>query len=220
MSRYVAENGAVDARFARLMVGLGETLGVKVDESRHRAYAKLLGDVEWSDLCAAFGRAGRERASGFFPSPGELRRYVAPTEDDAAVLAWMGFSQAASRAGAYGSLEVEDGAAAEALSVVFGSWPAFCGSSEGPELATRRQEFMAAYRNARRRNAKPKRLAGLCEQSDARGALSPAVWIARLALDGSVIHERGHKELSGGHEQARLSEGADAQAAQSQAPQA
>ena len=102
--------------------------------------------------------------------------------------------------GAYQSIELEDGAAAEALLAVFGSWPSFCEMEEGPALALKRQEFMAAYRQAVRRKTEARRLPGICESDGTYpGAeLALRVWKGRIGRDGRVMVARDAGRLAGG----------------------
>ena len=150
--------------FGALMVESGEATGTKLTATRIRVYAADLADLDPLAVVAAFRRVRRE-GSGFFPSVSEIRRQVEATPDDAALLAWTALERAADEVGAYRALEVWDAAAAVAVEAVFGSWPAFCACERGPELAQRRQQFMVAYREARRRVperlAEPRRLPGL-----------------------------------------------------------
>lgn len=146
--------------FAALMVTLAESWGAKLTEARIRLYAAALADVPEPQLRLAAERAVRE--SAFFPTVAYLRQCVGLSPEDAGVLAWASLRAAAAAHGAYASLTVADGAAAEALEVACGSWPAFCALEEGPALHTRRAEFLAAYRALRGR-VPARRLAGLCE---------------------------------------------------------
>jgi hypothetical protein len=149
VSRYLRD-GAVDETLAKALGRLAEALGTTITENRIRMYAKLLDDVPWPDLAVAIGRVASERPSGFFPSVGEIRRFLVASVDDAALMAWSSLDRAADVVGAYTPLRIDDGATAAALERTFGSWGAFCELSEGPEKAMKRQEFLAHYRNVRR----------------------------------------------------------------------
>lgn len=184
---YINGRGDVEPVFAQMMVMLAEALGAKITEQRIRIYANLLSDVAMPDLQAAFRRAANERDSGFFPSPGELRRYIDGSEQDAGLLAWAGLWRMASDVGGYSSVEIADGAAAAALETVFGSWVAFCEQAEeGPTMHVRRQEFMAAYRAARRKSMPSKRLPGLCERSG-NYLVTGKSWLGVLTSGGTVV---------------------------------
>jgi len=197
-------DGAVDGRFAELMVTLAESLGVRLTEARIRLYAHLLGDVTIDDLRVAFGRAARERTSGFFPTVGELRSFLGPTVDDGALIAWTALGRAAAEAGAYATIEFEDALAASALVDVFGSWAAFCATEDGPALALKRQEFLAAYRQARRVGlVGPRELPGLGEPMDQ----AAHTWQARVRVTGDVVITRAFYQLTeGNHVAPALSE--------------
>jgi len=196
---YVLPDGGVDPRFAQLMVALAEVLGARLTEARVRSYAKLLEDVPYGELKDAFRRAASERTSTIFPSPGELRAYLRAPAEDAALLAWSALARAAEKAGAYASLECEDHAAAEAVLQVFGSWPRYCEMEDGPALALARQEFLVAYRQARRtarrHEGRATLLFGLCQHGPQAGA------VARLRLTGEV-------EVAGGARKALPAGGA------------
>lgn len=190
-------NGAVDPSFALLMVTLAAGYpSVRLREDTIRAYAAQLGDLSLDQVSAAMSAAMRE--SEFFPTVAAIRKQAVGTADDAALVAWTALGNAASAAGAYGSVEVEDGAAAEALQAVFGSWPEFCACEDGPGLAIKRQEFLAAYRTARRRTGlRFVRLPGLCEASGKypTDADATRVWIAKVAQDGTVTPARDRRGL-------------------------
>lgn len=219
MSRYYPD-GAADPTFAQAMADLADALGTTVTEKRIRIYARLLSDVPPERLWPAFVRTARDRVYPTFPTVGEIRRCVAPSEDDAGLLAWTRFDQAAREVGAWASLEVEDAAAAEALVTVFGSWPAYCDVDEGPALGMRRQEFLAAYRQARRQTHNQpgaafecrRVLHGLCE-SDGDAAPPGATWMGYLHASGDVLISR---RIDDGTRRPALPEGTDAAAAQGQ----
>lgn len=128
-------------------------------------YAQAMHDIPIDAVRRACARAVRE--SRYFPTVAELRSYAVPSVDDAALLAWTAIRRAAELVGAYSSVTLEDSHAAAAVEQVFGGWAQFCQEcQEGPALAQRRAEFVAAYRQAARRPAAPaRRLAGLLEGS-------------------------------------------------------
>jgi len=172
--------------FGRLMLEAAEAAGAKVSEARIRIYAADLADLPPEQLVAAVRRVRRE-GSGFFPSVAEIRRQCEASPDDAALLAWTALEQAAATVGGYRSVELEDTVAAAALVQVFGSWPEWCAFERGPELLTRRQQFLAAYRSLRRQapRAEAARLPGL---SEGGGDYQPRaeLTMGHVAADGSV----------------------------------
>lgn len=181
------KQGNVREWFAKVIFETAEAYGIKLTEARIRLYAADLGDLEMAQVAAAFRRCRRE-GSGFFPSIAELRRHVTATPDDRALLAWSAMEQAAERVGAYQSIEFEDPAAARALTMVFGSWPSWCQHETGPELLVKRQQFLAAYREARRHEAAgaaPIRLSGLLESAGNYQRL-PQLACGRVTVDGVV----------------------------------
>lgn len=206
MSYYV--DGAVTAEFAQAMVKLAAAWDYPLTEERIRVYAKALGGVEWPALMRAFSACVAE--SRTFPAVADILRHAQPTGDDAALLAWTGLCRAVGTVGAWASVIVTDGAAAQALTDVFGSWPAFCAVDEGPELALKRQQFLAAYRQARRGGCLPtRRLAGLCEATAERVLEAPGAWVG--LVDGATATAvPDQPQLAAGGERRALVEGADA----------
>lgn len=187
MSYY--SKGAAEPFFSEACFRLAEALGAKVTEEQIRLHARLLSDVPWEELRVAFAAAANTLDRGFYPTPGQLRSFLAPNPDDAALLAWAALTRAAEAAGSWSDVVLEDKAAADAVMLVFGSWPAFCQMDEGPAMHARRQEFLAAYRNASRgrKGAQPAvRLRGLCEPGEAAGA----TWTALLTAGGEVRRVR------------------------------
>ena len=161
---------------------------VRLSEAQCAVYMDALSDLSPEQLNQACQRAIRE--CKFFPSVAELRMFVAPGTDDAAVLAWTALNRAARVVGAYQSLQCEDWCAAEALTQVFGGWAAFCQHDDGPAYGQKRTEFLVAYRNARRRPSASRwtvSLPGLCEAA-CRGLPGGARhWTGRLTADGRVM---------------------------------
>ena len=182
--RFINAQDEVSPAFAELMVKLASAYpSVRLTEIGIRVYARALDDLTLEQVRGACSRAVKECA--FWPAVAELRKHIVASGEDAALLAWTALQQAAADAGAYASVELQDGASAEALVAVFGSWPQFCAEEEGPGLATKRQEFLAAYRQERRLRKAPRRLAGFCEATGQYPADGGAVWVVRIA--GSAV---------------------------------
>lgn len=184
---YLDKNGFVDLDFAQLLVWLAAATGseLSLSDQRVKSYAQDLGDVPWDDLKAACAAARRE--CKFFPTIPEIRRHLGPTPEDAALIAWAMLDNAARSVGSYASVVIADGAAADALVLAFGSWPEFAEAEDGPDLAQRRQVFLAAYRTARRNAqaiAQPRRLPGRCA---AEGAVKGLVGL--IDSEGSRLVE-------------------------------
>lgn len=207
---------AVSPEFARALVALAEAYGTELTAARIRLYWQALFDLEGDRLQAAFRAAVRE--CKFFPSAAELRALAAGTTDDAALLAFGAFQRAASRFGSYMSLVVHDHAAAHALQATFGSWPSYC-ELEDIAVAAKRQEFCAAYRQARREQAQghPVALMGLTDGNvgmaglmRASGELSviPAAAV-QTALAGGPSTAQGYigSPMAGTHDSQRLGAG-------------
>jgi hypothetical protein len=204
--RYINQDGAVDADFAVNLGNLATSLGAPIDDERIRMYAIQLDRYSPEDLVRMFAVAADTCRGGFLPSIGELTG-----AEDAALIAWAGLDKAAREVGAWSGLDVLDGAAAAALTLVFGSWPAFCEMDDGPALAIKRTEFLAAYRAARR-NGKtaPSHLRGRTEldASWERPALRAKVWTAQLTEAGEIIKRRDWPGLPAGPARQELSQGA------------
>lgn len=191
---FIDAKGDVTPAFAELMVRLAAAYpAARLTDAGIRVYARALGDLSLEQVRAAFGRAVKE--SAYFPTVAEIRRGLAPTAEDAGLLAWAAFERAAEDVGAYASVEVEDVAAARALTVVFGGWPQYCeqcGVTHAGEWAARRQAFLVAYRDARRAVTytahPPRSLPGLCAAAgDERPA---AAWTAVIGAHGEVVPRR------------------------------
>ena len=183
---HLDEHGQVEPEFGQIIGGLAEAFGVKITAMRIKLYARALEDVTLEDVKTACMKALRE--STFFPVPAELRKYVTPSGEDAALIAWSGFASAASSIGSWRTLQVDDGAAAEALVAVFGSWPHYCSLPE-VAVASRRAEFIAAYRQAR------------------RGPLPPRLLVGQLGADPEpAVLRLGRPQEPHGHTRLALSE--------------
>jgi hypothetical protein len=159
----------VSDEFAQEMVLLAEAYGAKLSEARIRVYYADLYDIPIDRLRSAM-RAARQSCK-FFPTIADIRLHAVPSVDDAALLAWAAFERAALSIGAWSSVLVEDVAAANALADVFGSWSAYCAEADQIAMASKRQQFLAAYRNHRRIqvSAEPVLLSGLSIDGTGRG---------------------------------------------------
>ncbi len=177
--------------FCRALVVLAEAYpAMRLREGTYRAYWAVLADLPQTAVEAAVIAAPREFPT-FFPAAGDLRTLVTGRPDDTALLAWTGLQAAASAVGGHASLVCQDPAAAQALKTVFGGWPTFCeqcvdDGSHG--WTSKRAEFLAAYRTARRHlvSDEPVQLPGLCE-TDATQAVG---WVGLLHADGTVGHSQ------------------------------
>ena len=199
-------DGHASGWFAAAIFATGEAFGIRLTESRIRIYATELSDLCRSDIETALARCRRD--GQFFPQMAEVRKQIHGSLDDAGILAWNTVMQAAARVGSYSSIEFEDPTIAAAVVRTFGSWPAVCALEAGPESHVKRQEFLAALREARREltTMVPVRLSGLLESSS-HYERRPSVWTARLCADGLVVHEREHPALVSGSARPQLPEG-------------
>ena len=192
---------AVPQWFCEALVVLAESYpAMRLREMTFRAYYEILRDLPEAHVIAAIKRAPVEHPS-FFPTAGELRALVDGKQEDVALTAWQGLHAAASTVGAYGSLTCEDAATARAVEAIWGGWPQFC--AECTDVATRewlarKQEFLTAHREQRRRQipgATPVRLLGICE-AESHDERHAQVWGGRLTLTGAVVTERERQTLT------------------------
>lgn len=177
--------------FGDALVALAEAYpSFRLREGTVRIYWAVVRGLPPDAVLGAIGRAPAEHPN-FFPTAGQLRALIVPPVDDAGLLAWVGLHRAASSVGAYGDLDCADPAVAQALLSVFGSWPAFCEQCSDIASAawnSKKQEFLAAYREARRTGdaaTARARVAGLL------GDASPSrTWVATLTEAGGVhVHK-------------------------------
>lgn len=170
----------VSEDFAKAMVYLAEAYGVSLSEQRIVIYADALSDLSMDQVKTAMRRAVRE--CKFFPAVSDLRALVIGAPSDEGMIQWTGLCRAAERFGAYQHLIVHDHATSEALKCVFGNWGSFCEQCvEGPALAIKRQEFLAAYRFYKAIDRGPA-MNKPCVMNGLLTNQSPPV--AALALDG------------------------------------
>lgn len=190
----------VSDAFAAQIVTLAEAYGKKLNEPLVRFYYGCLSDIDPDALSRAMVRAAQE--CKYFPTVAEIRQFAGPSTDDAALLAWAGFQRAASSVGAWSPLVCEDGPAGDALVATFGGWAAYC-EADSITVTAKRNEFVAAYRQARRdgRRSYTTVLPGLCSPDG-------TTWGGRLGRDGQVqsLPPAAVRELVGGHARPALPE--------------
>lgn len=204
----LTHDGYVQDWFLKAFEEMAEAYpSMRVRAGTGKIYAQALADLTPDQIRGAMGRAMLD--CKFFPSIAELRSYVVAPAEEAALLAWTGLLEAAIKIGGWQSLEVEDPCVAEALTRTAGSWSEFC-ALEGPALTYLRQSFLAAYKDARRRNHQvaPVRLAGRCETSGNYRQL-PAAWHGRLRADGRIEEGREQSSLPEANDVNRLTSGQD-----------
>lgn len=174
---------------------LGQALEKRLPAERQMLYVEALSDLSFDELQAATTIAVRELGP-FFPAPSEIRKLVRGTVEDRALTAWAALGTAASQVGGYRDIEIEDGCAAEALALVFGSWPEFCATEDGPTLSQKRQEFLAAYRRVSQRGG----AAGRALKGLAGGT-------GRLLSSGRIELDDTPKQLGSGDGHAQITIG-------------
>ena len=205
----VASMTDVPGWFAAAMVALAEAYpSFHLREGTVRATYLQLAHLPQGEVELALRRAPQEYRS-FFPSAGDLLGLLVPSPDDQGLVFWDGLSRAPATVGAYQTLECP-AAVAAAVRTVFGSWPEFCAVCQdvptGPWLA-KRQEFLAAYRMARRAlagrdSAIMVRLPGLLEYDT-----GSEVWVGRLGASGEVESRRDRPALTTGRAVPKLTTG-------------
>lgn len=160
-SDYVIVNNAVTREFGKLMGALAEAYGFELSAERIKLYALALADLTPDQTRDAMLEAMRE--CKFFPTVAEIRSCAKGTLDDQALRAYALLQRAASEFGAWRAVLIADSAAAQAFAATFGSWVEYCGL-EDIAVATKRQEFYAAYRAAARaQNGSGRLFAGLTD---------------------------------------------------------
>jgi hypothetical protein len=214
-----ADGKRVEKWFASLVMATAEALGAKITEDRVRVLAYDLRDYGHAAIVTAFETHRRE--SKWFPTPSEIIQRIEASPEDRALIAWSALERAAESVGSYRSIELDDPAAADALVSVFGSWAAWCAAERGPEMHAKRQQFFAAYRDARRRFqqiatrlggesgaiAGTIRLAGLLEASGGYERRT-SVDVGRITADGVVEVRQERPALAGRSDVKRLTNGA------------
>jgi hypothetical protein len=144
-------------RFAELMLALSETYREKVSDLRAELYLDALRDLPIESVEKAVRLA--IRTLKFFPKPVELRELVTGNTDDEAAREWALVQREVSRVGYMRQPNLPP-ATMEAIRVVFGSWRSLCGSlpspdsDRAPELMNWRKQFVNAYDDAKKREAR------------------------------------------------------------------
>lgn len=158
---------ADNREFIWRLVTLAELFDVKLSPQRQALYFEALRDLPLVTVCRGLNTAAK--ACTFMPKPAEIRSLAIGTDEDQAERAWVQFKDAMRLAGGYTSLALQDGALAETIVAMFGSWPAACSTELSPEMwASKRKEFGRLYHIYRDRDVSgPKYLLGICEQQNA-----------------------------------------------------
>lgn len=153
--------------FSAQIVVLGELFEKSLSASQQLLYFEAVRDLELDVVSRAITEAARE--CKFFPKPVELRTLAVGDDAEHAEFAWRTYKDLAARIGGYQSPTFEDGALADALVAVFGSWEEACWADLSPEMwVAKRREFDRVYRILRQRGVTgPKALAGFCERENA-----------------------------------------------------
>jgi hypothetical protein len=146
--------------FLERLAALGEVFDAKFSEMKQQLYFEALKDLDLCDVVDGMNEA--LKTCKFMPRPAEIRELAVGSLEDQAGAAWAEWKELARRQGAYKQITAEsvDG---RSLVDVFGGWPQFCAADFSPEMwASKRKEFLQAYRrHARRRHEYPE-LCQLC----------------------------------------------------------
>ena len=173
--------------FLKALVTLSELFGKPLSPAVQVLYFDALKDLD----AAVLSRAMHAAAQGctFMPKPAELRTLAIGNTEDQAEQAWIGLRKAFGTVGAYRSLVTQDAALGDAITTMFGSWPAACASEFTPEMwSAKRKEFGRIYRVMRGRDLQGARyLPGIVERENA-GRIEWVKYteIGLVAPDGQV----------------------------------
>jgi hypothetical protein len=133
------------ARFAELLLALGETFDETMSDMRAEIYFRALMDLPLDVVERAIVDAARY--SKFFPKPAELRTLIAGDPADLAELAWIRLVREVRRVGYWGTPRFEDPSIELAVKELFGGWRALCERlpADGPEFLGWAKQFKAIY---------------------------------------------------------------------------
>lgn len=113
------------ARFAKMLAVLQRILvGTPLEPDIQELYWLALEDLS-IDAVERAGQMALKRCT-FFPKPAELRAFVEGSDSDEAEKAWQLAVVAWEKTGGYSSVLFEDGAIAQGIAWVFGTWREFC----------------------------------------------------------------------------------------------
>lgn len=169
--------------FIGRLMALGELFNAELSASKQALYFEALQDLDWRDLRVAMGQAVKD--CKFMPKPAELRELTLGSLEDEAAEAWASWKDLARRRGAYNPITA-DSVDGRSLVEVFGGWPQFCEIDLSPEMwASKRKEFLQAYkRHAKRRDEYPE-LCQLCGEFQRQAGSLPLHDIPDERLLGS-----------------------------------
>jgi hypothetical protein len=137
----------------------------EVSESRQLLYFRALQDFPLASVIAALDAS--VKTCRFMPKPADLRALIGGDPEDQAERAWLEYKRAARQIGGYRSPAFEDGALAETLLAVFGSWENACWMDLSPEMwASKRKEFGRVYRVYQQRQVPARQLVGFVERDN------------------------------------------------------
>ncbi len=152
------------AEFSARLTEIAELYEAELSESKILLYFQALEDIDLDFVLG--GLVGCAKICRFFPKPVEIRSLVLGNDEDHAELAWLEYKRQAREFGGYSSPDFADGALAQALVAVFGSWEAACWEDFTPEMwVAKRKEFGRVYRVMRARgDGEARRLVGFFER--------------------------------------------------------
>jgi hypothetical protein len=139
-------------RFGVLMLGLGETFGEPVSDTRMEIYFRALSDFELDAIARAVDSL--VRTSKFFPRPAEIREAMTGSVDDHAELAWNAMVGLVRRCGYWwnedlqGPIPWPDDATRRAALELYGGWKALCEClpASGPEMLGTAKLFKTTFK--------------------------------------------------------------------------
>jgi len=159
--------------FVDRLVPLAEIYNAPLSAAAQLLYFDALKDLPADAVIRALDAC--LRTCTFMPKPAEIRQRAVGGDDPETAIerAWLEYRHLARTVGGYGSPQIADGALADAIVAIFGSWEAACWTDLTPEMvASKRKEFDRVYRVMRERgDTGPRVLAGYC---DRRNGNTPA----------------------------------------------
>jgi hypothetical protein len=188
-------------QFARAVLVLGEAVQQPIPEGYLDRLWAILERYPWPVVERGLQEAMHRHWSGF-PTPAGIGELIETGMAQEAERQWLQLLVAVRDVGAHHSIRCEDPALAEAISIVFATWPEACRrlrEAEGAERTMLRKDFLRAYRMAWDRALGPADtyLPGLREVWHERGLPDELLPVVQI---GAVDRPQTLDEVGGGQE--------------------
>lgn len=189
--------------FARAVLVLGEAVQQPIPEGYLDLLWAILERYPWPLVERGLQEAMRRHWAGF-PTPAAIGELIETGIAQEAERQWLQLLVAVREVGPHHSIRCEDPALAEAIRILFATWPEACRrlrEAEGAERTMVRKDFLRAYRMAWDRALSPADtyLPGLREVWRERGLPDELLPIVRI---GAVDRPQTLDEVGGGQEDA------------------